>query len=57
MENLDYKNLGLEDISETEIKEIQGGTWLSFAIGYISRWNYEIMAANEGSPWNAMGSK
>lgn len=57
MENLDYKNLGLEDISETEIKEIQGGTWLSYAIGYISRWNYEIMAANEGSPWNAMGSK
>ncbi|WP_160150111.1 hypothetical protein [Parabacteroides sp. Marseille-P3160] len=57
MKNLDYKNLDLKELSEVEIKEIQGGTWLAYAVGYLCRWNYEIMASNTESPWNAMGSK
>jgi len=57
MKDLDYKALGLKEISEAEGQEIQGGTRLSYVFGYLSHWMYDMIRDNEMSPWNAMGSK
>lgn len=40
-----------------QMEQINGGTWLSYALGYICHKNFRMYELNTMSPWNAMGSK
>lgn len=57
MKNKDLSTYGVVEMDNLQLRQINGGTWLSYALGYICHKNFRLYEMNRMSPWNAMGTK